>query len=313
VQPLQRRTKVALVILIAAIAISLNFLVLLQAMPETQRIDSGCCAPDTSLLAKDFSAFYFAAWNLFHDPGAIYLSGNSENATFLGIVPHPETFKYLPSFLPLAAPFLLLGYREAFDAFDGFQFALLVLIAFMVYEILERKNIAIIGAVLVVALVLPFSTIASWSFSEAYFWQWAEGQSKVLQLALLMASLFFGAKKKPVLSGIFLALGFFDPVVAVFALPLFVTLNRARILRAAMTAAASLVALNVPLLFLPGIASGFFKMLAAGGALTPAYYYAYIPILALVALSAAMWKEMGRALGLVKVELFDSEAAEVSR
>ena len=46
---------------------------------------------------------------------------------------------------------------------------------------------------------------------------------------------------------------------------------------------ASLVLLNFPLL-IDGIGSGFLKMVAQGGASTPLYYYALIPLLTLVSL-----------------------------
>lgn len=292
---LNPRIKILLLVLIAGFAISLNFFVLWQALPETQRIDSGCCAPQSSLLAKDFSAFYFAAWNMFHNPSAIYAPGSSVKASFLGISPHPETFKYLPSFILLAAPFLFLSYNQAFYAFDAVQFAMLILIAFLIYELLSLKNIAVIGIVLVLALLLPFSTVASWGVSEAYFWQWAEGQSKVLQLALILLGLYFGSKKKPVLSGIFYGLSFFDAELAIFALPLFFTLNREKVGRAGIVTVLTLVVTNAPIFAIPGVAPVFVQTLLSTGASTPLRPYSLIPLVAIVALSCAMWKEMASA------------------
>lgn len=274
------------------IAISLNFITFLQAIPETQRIDSGCCAPKQAVLAKDFSAFYFAAWNLIHDPSAIYSIGSTQNVSFLGIYPHPETFKYLPSFLIFVAPLLVLSYAQALDAFDLIQFVLLILIAFLIYNILERENIAFIGIVSVIALLLPFSTVMNWGISEAYFWQWAEAQSKVLELVLILLSLFFGMRKRPALSGIFFGLSFFDPRFSLVAIPLFLTLNQGRIAYASIVATLTLVGTNIPIIALPGVASGFFQMLLTSGVTTPLYYYSYIPLLTVVALSVAKWKDI---------------------
>jgi hypothetical protein len=280
------------------IAISLNLLTFLQAIPETQRIDSGCCAPKTAVLAKDFSAFYYAAWNFIHDPAAIYSVGSSQNASSLGILPHPESFKYLPSFLIFVVPFLILSYPRALAAFDLIQFVLLILIAYLIYYMLRRENIAVIGIVSVIALLLPFSTNPSWGISEAYFWQWAEAQSKVLELALILLSFYFGARKKPVLSGIFYGLSFFDPRFSLVAIPLFIALNRGRISKATMVTILTLLVTNLPILVITGVISGFTHMLVIGGATTPLYYYSYIPLLTIITLSIAKWREIATTFGM---------------
>ena len=104
------------------IFIALNLVTFIQAYPETMVIDSGCCG--TTPLAKDFSAFYTAAWRLLHDPSHIYTPGSLNDGEYQ-IYPHPETYKYLPSFLLMVLPFLALGYQQALTAFDVFQFLLL--------------------------------------------------------------------------------------------------------------------------------------------------------------------------------------------
>jgi hypothetical protein len=296
-RPLSQKTKLLIVILIMGIAISLNLLTLLQALPETQKIDPGCCASGNTTLAKDFSAFYFGAWNLIHSPSVIYSIGSTQNASFLGISPHPETFKYFPSFLILIVPFLILNYAQALYVFDLIQFAMLILIAFLLYKIVEKENVAIIGTVSVIALLLPFSMVPSWGVSEAYFWQWAEGQSKVLELALILLSFYFGLKKKPILSGIFYGLSFFDPRFSLVALPLFVTLNRGTISKAGAITIFTLLVTNLPIMALPDVAAGFFHMLDIGGASTPFYPYSYIPLLAVVALSLVKWRDVSMTFG----------------
>jgi hypothetical protein len=296
-RPLSQKTKLFIVILVMGIAISLNLLTFLRALPETQKIDSGCCAPGNTILAKDFSAFYFGAWNLIHNPYLIYSIGSTQNASFLGITPHPETFKYLPSFLIFVVPFLVLNYSQALYVFDFIQFAFLVLIAYLLYKIVEKENVAIIGIVSVIALLLPFSTVPSWGVSEAYFWQWAEGQSKVLELALILLSFYFGLKKKPIISGVFYGLSFFDPRFSLVALPLFVTLNRGTISKAGAITIITLLVTNLPMMALPYVASGFFHMLGIGGTTTPFYPYSYIPLLAVVALSLVKWRDISMTLG----------------
>ncbi len=296
---MDQKRKLLIVILIMGIAISLNLLILLQAIPETQKIDSGCCAPKTAVLAKDYSAFYFAAWNLIHDPAAIYSVGSTQNASFLGISPRPESFKYLPSFLIFAVPSLVLSYPRALLAFDLIQFVMLVLISYLIYGLLRRENVAVIGTVSVIALLLPFSANPSWGISEAYFWQWAEAQSKVLELALILLSFYFGARKKPVVSGIFYGLSFFDPRFSLVAIPLFVTLNQGKISKASAVVLITLIATNLPILALPGVASGFVHMLVTGGATTPLYYYSYIPLLTTIALSVAKWRDIATTFGRV--------------
>ena len=277
------------------VSISLNFLTLMQAYPETQKIDSGCCAPKGTLLAKDFSAFYFGSWNLIHDPSAIYQRGSSVNASFLGITPHPESFKYLPSFLILILPFLFLSYPNAVLGFDIIQFALLFLIALLVYRLLEGKNVGVIGFASVIALLLPFTTVPSWGISEAYFWQWAEGQDKVLDLALILLALYFGMKKRPVLSGIIFGLSFFDPRFALVAVPLFVTLNREKFTQATIVTISVIAISNVPILAYPGLFPSFLQMFLSVGVTTPLYYYSYIPLLTVLVLSVAKWKEIAQA------------------
>lgn len=291
-RPMNPRIKLITILLIMGASISLNFLTLYQAYPETQKIDAGCCTPKGTLLAKDFSAFYFGAWNLVHNTSQIYVRGASVNASFLEIKPHPESFKYLPSFLIFILPMLVLNYQTALNAFDAIQFAMLFLIAFMIYRLLEGKNIAIIGIVSVIALLLPYSTVSSWRVSEAYFWQWAEGQDKVLDLALILIAFYFGLKNKPLFSGIFFGLSFFDPRFSLVAIPLFLTLNRGKIRRAVISTSLSFIVTNVPILALPGVLSSFVAMSVSVGVTTPIFYYSYIPLLTIVALSAAKWREI---------------------
>src|SRR5271166_6531440 len=76
--------------------ILLNLVTFLAALPESQTIDSGCCG--NRPLAKDFSAFYVGAWRLIYDPSNVYTPG-SVNDGGPTVLPQPESYKYLPSFL----------------------------------------------------------------------------------------------------------------------------------------------------------------------------------------------------------------------
>lgn len=292
--PLERKSRLALIICIIAISIALNFLSLTQAIPETARIDSGCCAPSNAILARDFSAFYFGAWNLIHNPSKIYAIGSTQNASFLGINPHPETFKYLPAFLILISPFLLLSYEKALLAFDAFQFILLFLIAFLVFKIQEGKNIAVVGIVSILTLLLPFSTNPNWGISEAYFWQWAEGQSKVLEITLILLAFYFGIRKRPILSGIFFGLSFFDSRFTLVSIPLFLTLNKGNTFRASILTILTILLTNLPIfLIYPVVGPMYFQLLFySGGIATPLYYYAYIPLVSILSLSITRWRDI---------------------
>ncbi len=260
--------------------LALNLVVLAAAYPETMTIDSGCCS--NRLLQKDFSAFYTAAWRLLYDPSHVYTPGNVSDGG-LQTTPPPESYKYLPSFLLMVLPFAVLPYQQALTAFDVLQFLLLPLVALLVYELTKEKGAAAAVVVAVIALLLP-SPSTHWSLSAAYYWQWAEGQSKVLETFLLLLSLHLGKTKKPVLSGVVLALSAFDPRFALLALPLFFMYNRPS-LRAAFGAGALALLVTNAVLFIPGVGSGFLVMLSTSGLTTPLYWYALIPLFTVVSLT----------------------------
>jgi hypothetical protein len=278
--------KKILVLSIVLVSILLNLYTFVQAYPETFKIDSGCCG--SQILAKDFSAYYTAAWRLFHDPSNIYTQGL--NATQLNIYPRPEPFKYLPSFLIFTSPLLIFKYQEALTAFDIIQFLLLPFMAFLVYALLKERRVLTIAVVMVIAILQP-SPVPHWGLSVSYFWQWGEGQDKVLNTTLLLLSFYFGKSRKPFLSGVALALGAFDPRFFLLGLPLFVFYNRRGLKRAGVSLVLGFVALNSPLL-LDGIGAGFLRMIVERGATTPLYYYALIPFLTLVSIMVVNIKEI---------------------
>ena len=277
------------IIFVAAVSglIALNLVVLASAYPETMVVDSGCCG--NRPLAKDFSAFYTAAWRLFYDPGHVYTPGYVNDGEF-HILPQPESYKYLPSFLLIVSPFLALPYQQALTAFDVFQFLLLPLMAILIYELTKEKGLAIAVIVAAIALLLPYPD-PHWGISAAYYWQWAEGQSKVLETFLLLLSFYFGKSKRPVLSGIALALSAFDPRFALISLPLFYMYNRSKFSLAFISGAAAFL-LGNSMLLIPGTGAGFLAMLFSTGLTTGLYYYALIPLFTVIALTLLNLREI---------------------
>ena len=134
----------------------------------------------------------------------------------------------------------------------------------------------------VIVLLLP-APAKGWSLSIPYFWQWKEGQAKILETFLLLCSFYYGNKGRPALSGIFLALAFFDPRFGIVALPLFMMYNRTKLKSAEMWFSALLVGTNIVLLY-PGTGVGYLKMVFNNGITTEFYPYALIPFLAIACL-----------------------------
>jgi hypothetical protein len=282
------------IFLIAVIAlIALNLYTFIVAYPETYTPSPGITTSG-SILAKDFSAYYVGAWRLWHNPSQIYhfgALGGAEPVT----PPYPEAYKYLPSFLLLVSPLLTLDYQQALLAFDIIQFMLLPIIAYMLYKLLDNKNLAVTFAVMIIALLLPFPT-ANWGLSPGYYWQWGEGQAKVLLTFLLLLSFYFAKKEKPILSGIALALGFFDVRFGLLAIPLFIMYNRKNLKVATASATVALAVSNLMLLY-PGMIAGFTSMVFGSGITTPLYYYSLIPFFTLIVLIAVNYKELAAAFG----------------
>ncbi len=284
------RSHLNKIILIAAVAviILLNLYTFVIAYPETYTINSGINTSGTPL-AKDFSAYYMGAWRLWNNPAHIYNFGalNDGEPT---ILPHPEEYKYLPSFLLIVSPLLALNYQQALLCFDIIQFMLLPLMAYIQYKLLDNKHIAVTLAVMVITMLLPFPT-SNQGLSLSYYWQWGEGQAKVFLTFLLLLSFYFGNRGKPYLSGSALAFGFFDPRFGLLSLPLFIMYNRKNLKASTISLIGSLALSNAMLLY-PGMAPNFLSMVFASAVSTPLYYYALIPFFTLLALIIANFKEL---------------------
>lgn len=274
-------------IVLSVVLITLNLFTFLPAFSQISIIDSGCCSNHP--LAKDFSGVYIGAWRLLHDPVQVYTHGNVSDGE-PPIFPQPEQYKYLPSYLLLVSPILLFPYPEATVLYDIFQFLLLPLISITVYYLTREKGWAITIIAETLALLLPVAA-PGWGFSVAYFWQWKEAQSKVIETMLLTLSFYSGMSRKPLWSGVLLGLAFFDPRFALVSVPLFLSYNRTRSKTALSSMFATLVLSNLALLD-PGLGLAFLSMVFSSGATTTLYPYAIIPLAEVVFLSFTNYYEI---------------------
>ena len=276
--------KMILVVTIAVLLL-FNFYTFALAYPETFRLDGG------GRLAKDFSAYYIGAWRMLHNPSQVYTRGIVSDGEYQ-VYPQPQAYKYMPSFLLLVSPLLSLGYHDAFVVFDAFQFALLPLMALLLYHLLGKKSFAATFVVTVIVL-LPFP-LPHWGPFATYFWQWAEGQAKVFETFLYLLAFYLGNRGRPHLSGITFAFAAFDPRFALLSLPLFLLYNRSN-LRASIGSAVGALLLTDFLLFYPATGAGFIDMVLGSGLSTPLYPYALIPLFTLISLIAVNSNEIVEA------------------
>ncbi len=283
------KSKKLLFALAIIIIIGLNFYTLSVAYP-TMNHPLNIGGAD---LPRDFSVYYIATWRMFHNPSQIFTTGHLADGEPT-IYPSLTPYKYLPSFLVLISPLINLSYYPAFWFFDAFQFALLPLMAFLLYTLLEKKNPAIAFLILVLVLLLPYP-MPGRGLSVSYFMSWAEGQAKIFLSFLLLVSFYFGYKGRPVLSGVAFALGAFDPRFALLALPLFLFYNKGKLKASFIPMIIALIGTNF-MVFYPGTSQGFVDMVFGSGGSTPIYTPAWIPLVMLVSLILVNSRQMIEAL-----------------
>ena len=281
-------------LLVAAMCglILLNLATFLAAYPQVSNVEEPCCENGT--VAKDFSAYYVGAYRLLNDPSQVYARGFIPDGE-IHVYPVQEQYKYLPSFLLLISPLLLLSYQQAIITFDVLQFLLLPLVGLLVYLLVRDRGFWATLLVAAVALLLPWPA-PGWGLSVPYFWQWKEGQAKVFETFLLLLSFYSGRMGRPLLSGALLGLSFYDPRFAIVAIPLFVTCNRRRIRTASVSLAATLLVTNLPLFFF-GMGAGFVAMVFCTGLSSVFYPYALIPLLTVVSITAIYYDDVVAAFG----------------
>ena len=289
-QMLSKKQKIILVIVIA---VALNAITFCLAFPETFK-------PESTIWARDFSAYYIGEWRLFNNPTKIYAGGAYPGD--YQILPAPQTFKYMPSFMILFAPFLALSYQNALTAFDLVQLALIPALAFFVYKIVKDKNLVLgaIAAVIVLIDPLPSPSINSvevnllhyrvfslnaQSFSPSYYCGYVLANAHILQVVLLVGALYLGFAKKPWLSALLFAFGAFDPRAALLALPLLLWYNRQKILQFITATVTFVLATNLPFFFYYGIGFAFLHAEVNGNIVSQMYQYDWIPLYAVAALT----------------------------
>jgi len=263
----------------AQLAILVFILMVLSAESNLSFIEHQITWNEQPNLAADFSAFYNGAWAFFNNPVNVYVQANYP-------VPYGQSLVYPPYFLVFVIPLLAFSFPTAELIFSAAQFALLPLIALLIYLIFKPKSgigYAIVASVTEIALLEPFDSryvgLAIWPQIQQYLplfvllpvipyvayeafssksrrvsllclvalallllWlvagkggsgapsyliasapyesQWLLGQSKVLELALILLSVWL-AGKKPMLSAPVLILSAFDPRFVLLALPIF--------------------------------------------------------------------------------------------
>jgi len=262
---LNKKTAIISVILLAVI---INFQIFCTAYPQT----FGPQAPD---LARDFSAYYIAAWRLFHNPTAVYAEGAQPGD--YQITGRPQTFRYPPSFLIFVAPLLTLSYQTALNVFDIIQFLSILALAFFVYKLLEKKPLIAASVAAVIILANPILFLPSVKYSITSFLHWrivslnlqtispsyccgyVLANAHILQNTLLIGALYFGFAKKPWLSALLFSFGILDPRATLFALPLLLWYNRHEIRKFIAGSAAFIGATNLPFFFYYGIGFALFQ------------------------------------------------------
>lgn len=287
-------TKKTAVISLIVLMVLLNLSIFIYAYPETFK-------PQAPTLARDFSAYYIGGWRLFHNPTQIY-NPDIQPGDYQ-IQPHPQPFKYTPSFLILFAPFLSLNYQNALNAFDIVQAALIFAMGFFVYKLIKDKNIFLGVTAAVIVLVDPIliAPSASYSitgffhyrmlslhvqtFSPSYYCGYLLANAHILQTVLLVGALYFGFAKKPWFSALLFAFGVFDPRVALVALPLLLWYNRASLWKFIGGSAAFLAATNLPFFFYNGVGVSFLASVMKGSVVSQMYLYDWIPLYAVGVLS----------------------------
>jgi len=292
---LSKKTAIILVILLAVV---INFQIFCYAYPQTFEPQ----APD---LARDFSAYYMAAWRLFHNPTAVYSEGVQPGD--YQIIGQPQTFRYPPSFLILFAPFLTLSYQNALNAFDIVQFLSILALAFFVYRLIENKPLILASVVAVIVLVNPllFPLIFSpsgghgltdflhWrivslhaqTISPCYYCGYLLANAHVLQNSLLVGALYFGFAKKSWLSALLFTFGSLDPRASLPALPLLLWYNRQAIRKFIAGSAAFLAATNLPFFFYYGVGFAFLQTNIRASVVFDFTLYDWIPLYSIASLA----------------------------
>lgn len=293
-----RQTTLLIVVLVA---IGLNVATFYSAYPQM--------FTTTTTKARDFSAYYIGTWRLFNNPDKIY-SGGIQKGDY-PILPKPATFRYAPSFLLMIAPFLVFNYQTAMIVFNFIQLFLLPAMAMMIYRLLRDRNIAIVSAILVLVLLQPLPgldhILQTWrlnmlvsiiktqsltnvkdTFSWSYYYNWIDGNAKVLTTFFMIACFYFGRLMRPSSSGFFLGLVAYDPRFALISLPLAIVYNRFALRPFMAATIGTLLASNFLVLY---HSIGLHFVVLAVSHPTGFYAYTWIPFYAAIGLTIVNYRQ----------------------
>jgi hypothetical protein len=277
------------------IAVAVNIFSFCVALPQILK-------PESPSLARDFSAYYTGAYRLLHNPTKIYYDGVQPGD--YPIFPHPQPFKYTPSFLILFAPLLTMKYLNALAFFDILQIGLVPILAFFVYELVKSKNLFLAGLAAVIVLIEPLPApainippaplvnlwlfnITSQSFTPSYYSAYLFVNAHVLQTVLLVGALYLGSIRKPWISALLFTFGLLDPRAAIVAIPLLLWYNRYKLRQFVVASAVFTLATNLPFFFYHNIGSTFLLTEMNTKIVGQSYVYDWIPFYAVSVLTIA--------------------------
>jgi hypothetical protein len=278
------RVKTILVVLVICAFVVQAYRVFLETYP----IMTGG-AFGGSNYALDFGSYYNSAWRLTHNLTQLYTNAPARGDYPLAAL--PTDFKYLPFFSFFMLPMLRLDYTSAFVTWNAFQFLLMPIIGLLLYRALRDFNVIGIVGVIWIALLQPIPFPPHYALStyglyhsQSYYWQWAEGQAKVFETFLLAAAYYLSKGKKPYIAGLAYGLAFFDPRFPVYAIPLFLMVNRGQYRKFLVPVVGVLVAGDAILLY-DGLAGSFLTMVQTIGLGTTFYQYTWIPLYTIAAVT----------------------------
>lgn len=299
---MRERLRRTALLIVALVAIGLNVATFYSAYPQM--------FTTTATKARDFSAYYIGAWRLFNNPDKIY-SGGFQKGDY-PILPKPGTFRYAPSFLLMIAPFRVFNYQTAMIVFNFIQLFLLPAIALMIYRLLRDRNIAVVAAILVLVLLQPLPgldhILQTWrvnmlvsiiktqsvtnvkdTFSWSYYYNWIDGNAKVLTTFLMIACFYLGRLMRPYSSGFFLGLVAYDPRFALISLPLAIVYNRMALRSFVVASIGTLLASNFLVLY---HSIGLHFVVSTVNHPTGFYAYTWIPFYAAIGLTIVNYREL---------------------
>ena len=127
------------------------------------------------------------------------------------------------------------------------------------------------------------------TFSWSYYYNWIDGNAKVLTTFLMIAGFYFGRMMRPSSSGFFLGLVAYDPRFALISFPLAIVYNRFALRPFVATAIGTLLASNFLVLY---HSIGLHFVVSAVSHPAGFYAYTWIPFYAAVGLTIVNYRQI---------------------